>query len=136
MRICCLRYFYYFARTATHNANNAGKNTEGARYPGKCSREKVPTYGKRCKFIQTCFTRYFSTLTHETCLGSSRPDPHETPTSPVARSVAGRVESDQQGFKSRRSDRVGSGGLQMSRVGSIGLRYLWFLRVGSGTPDP
>ena len=56
--------------------------------------------------IQTCLTRDFSTSTREICHGSSRSDPREIRTSRVTRSVASRVGSGQQAFKSR--GRIGS----------------------------
>ena len=74
--------------------------------------------------IQTCLTRDFSTLTFEIYHGSSRPDPHETRTSRVPRSVPGRVGSGQQAFKILQ---VSSGRVRMfskphgsGRVGSRG----------------
>ena len=58
---------------------------------------------------------------------SNRPDPHETRTSRVTRSVAGRVGFGQQAFKSRGSGRVGSGGFQINITGRVRPG-----RVGSG----
>ena len=64
-------------------------------------------------------TRDFSTLTREKCQGSSRPDPHETRISRVARIVAGRVGLGQEDFKNL-VGRVESGQevFKISRVGS------------------
>ena len=128
--------FSHFSRARHINAaNNAGEETESTpsweKYEGP--RANQPTK----VLIQTCLTHDFSTLTREIYHGSSRPDPHETLTSRVTRSVAGRVMSGQQAFKSRGSPglwRVGSGqeGFKShgsGRVGSRGFKISW---IGSG----
>ena len=106
-------------------------------------------------------TRDFSTLIREKCHGSSRPDPHETRISRVARIVSGRVGSGQDVFgisrvgsgrvrrclECRGSGRVGSGGFQKpaGRVGSGQVKTsrnsYWWGRVRRGGsrqthPDP
>ena len=80
--------------------------TSWEKYEGP--RTNQPT---KVHIIQTCLTRDFSTLTREIHHWFSRPDPLETRTSRVTRSVAGRVGSGQHTLKISRvgSGRVGSG---------------------------
>ena len=112
--------FSFFARTPHNNAsNNADKKPESTtsweKYEGL--RTNQPT--KVHIYIQICLIRDFSTLTREICHGPSRPDPHETRTSRVTRSVAGRVGSGRVGSggsKSHGSGRVGSRGFKISRI--------------------
>ena len=127
------------------------KKEKKARHPGKNSirtRHQGPT--NRPRYISRhVLTRDFSTLIREMYHGCSRPDPHETRTSLVTRSVAGRVGLGQQAFKYRGSGRVGSGQEVLKsrgsgRVGSgrevlksrgsgrVGSRSFTISRVGSG----
>ena len=86
--------------------------TSRARYQGPRTNQSTTVH----IHVQTCLILdFFSTLTRAICYGSSRPDPHETRTSRVTRSVAGRVGSGQQGFISRGLGRVGSGGAHTTR---------------------
>ena len=114
--------------------NNAGIKTEDTTY---WENYEGPTTDQPTKvYIQTCLTLDVSTLTRGICHGSSRPDPCETRTPWVTRSLAGRDGSGQQASNSRGSGRVGSGVVSnlTGRVGSGQevLRYRGSDRVGSG----
>ena len=92
------------------------------------------TYPDMFEHIQRCLTRDF--LTRDICDGS-RPDPYETRTSRVTRSVSGWAGSGQEVLKSRGSGRVGSGGFKISRGRSGRVKNSKKSRVGSGSrPAP
>ena len=92
------------------------------------------TYPDMFEHIQRCLTRDF--LTRDICDGS-RPDPYETRTSRVTRSVSGWAGSGQEVLKSRGSGRVGSGGFKISRGRSGRVKKSKKSRVGSGSrPAP
>ena len=127
--MCGLRSLI-FASRSHHNIMLQTKpgTTQRARHPGKSTRDQGPT-NRSSSSSRHVLTRDFSAVTRH---GSIRPDPHESHTSRITRSVAGRVGSGRGNRLSNLAGRVGSGDVQISRVGSGRVKMSQISRVGQG----